>query len=405
MPTRARCLAAAAFFLPLQAAAQSSPSASELVEANCSACHATTLIERSSGYYEPGWRALILTMIDPGPEALDAIAAHLAEAHPPNDRRAPTLVEGDLDLAIEAWSGPTLGQRARDPVEAPDGSIWWTGQWADVVTRLDPETGEMKEFLLPSGARAHTVLADAEGRIWYTGNRNATVGMIDPATGEITEYPMPDPAARDPHSAIFGEDGRLFFSLQGSNMAGRLDPATGEIDLVTMPVANARPYGTKRAPDGTIWISANGSNHLFAIDPDTMEVTPHEISDSGTTIRRLDFAADGTIWFVNSGLGRLGHYDPTTGDLREWESPSGPDSHPYAIAVIDDAVWYNESGKRPDALVRFDPEAETFQSWVIPSGEIGSGIVRHMRRTADGALLIHQSATNTVMRVTARLKD
>jgi virginiamycin B lyase len=405
MPTRARCLAAAAFFLPLQAAAQSGPSAGELVEANCSACHATTLIERSSGYEEPGWRSLILTMIDPGPEALDAIAAHLAAAHPPNDRRAPTLVEGELALNIEAWSGPTLGQRARDPVEAPDGSIWWTGQWADVVTRLDPETGEMEEFLLPSGARAHTVLADDEGRIWYTGNRNATVGMIDPATGESTEYSMPDPAARDPHSAIFGEDGRLFFSLQGSNMAGRLHPATGEIDLVTMPVAGARPYGTKRAPDGTIWISANGSNHLFAIEPDTMEVTPHEVSDAGTTIRRLDFAADGTIWFVNSGLGRLGHYDPSTGDLREWESPSGPDSHPYAIAVIDDVVWYNESGKRPDALVRFDPEAETFQSWAIPSGEFGSGIVRHMRRTADGALLIHQSATNTVMRATARPKE
>jgi virginiamycin B lyase len=106
-----------------------------------------------------------------------------------------------------------------------------------------------------------------------------------------------------------------------------------------MPVPSARPYGTKRAPGGTIWILANGSNHLFAIDPDTMEVTPHEVSDPGTTIRRLDFASNGTIWFVNSGLGRLGHYDPATSELREWESPSGPDSHPYAIAVIDDVVW------------------------------------------------------------------
>lgn len=51
-------------------------------------------------------------------------------------------------------------------------------------------------------------------------------------------------------------------------------------------------------------------------------------------------------------------------------------------------------------LVRFDPENETFQSWPIPSGGIYAGIVRHMRVTRDGTgLLIHQSATNTVMRV------
>ena len=42
------------------------------------------------------------------------------------------------------------------------------------------------------------------------------------------------------------------------------------------------------------------------------------------------------------------------------------DVAPYALVVIDDIVWYNESGQRPDALVRFDPKTEKFQSWAIP---------------------------------------
>ena len=46
------------------------------------------------------------------------------------------------------------------------------------------------------------------------------------------------------------------------------------------------------------------------------------------------------------------------------------DSHPYAIAVVDGIVWSDESGKRPDMLVRFDPGTETFQSWAVPSGDI-----------------------------------
>src|SRR3546814_14114831 len=54
---------------------------------------------------------------------------------------------------------------------------------------------------------------------------------------------------------------------------------------------------------------------------------------------------------------------------------------------------------RPDMLVRFDPATESFQSWPIPSGGVYAGIVRHMRETRDGNLLIHQSSTNRIIRV------
>ena len=65
----------------------------------------------------------------------------------------------------------------------------------------------------------------------------------------------------------------------------------------------------------------------------------------GTTVRRLDIAPDGRIWYVNSGKGRLGVHDPKTGENTEWNSPSGPTSHPYGINVLEGIVWYNESTK------------------------------------------------------------
>ena len=55
------------------------------------------------------------------------------------------------------------------------------------------------------------------------------------------------------------------------------------------------------------------------------------------------------LWYVNSGEGRLGRYNLKSGELKEWPSPSGTRSHPYAIVVANGAVWYNESGQRPDA--------------------------------------------------------
>ena len=40
------------------------------------------------------------------------------------------------------------------------------------------------------------------------------------------------------------------------------------------------------------------------------------------------------------------------------------------------------------------------ESWPIPSGGVYAGIVRHMRPTRDGNLLIHQSSTNRISLVT-----
>ena len=392
-----------ALMLPARAIALPDGEGKQLVEGVCSSCHGTSLIERSSGYTREDWRFLVSTMIDlsNNPATESSILDYLAANFPPSANRAATPVAGPISIAFEEWQVPTLGQRSRDPVEAPDGNIWWVGQWRDILGRLDPRTGAMEEFRLPKGAKPHSVNIGPGGSAWYTGNRNATIGRFDPATEEITEFPMPDEAARDPHTAEFDANGILWFTLQGSNMIGQLDPASGAIELVSSPREKSRPYGVKIGADGSVWVACNGANCLLRVDPETMEVTQITLPGEGTKVRRLDIDRDGMIWWVNSGLGRLGRYDPKTGDITEWPSPSGPASHPYAIAVFDGAIWYNESGVRPDMLVRFDPDTETFQSWPIPSGPVHAGMLRHMRTTLDGkALLVHQSGTNHIARVT-----
>ena len=365
--------------------------AKSLVEAVCTSCHTTARISRSAGFDgRAQWRSLIDTMVSIAPAQADTIADYLAEHYPAKAARRPTLVPGPIQIEIEEWLTPTLGQRSRDPIEAPDGSIWWTGMWASLAGRLDPVTGDMQEYRLPPAARPHSILPDAAGRIWYTGNSNGTIGMLDPATGLVTEYPT---RSRDPHTAVFHPNGKLYFTAQQSGMLGRLDPETGELTEVD---TRTRPYGIKVGPGGRLWIAFNGTNAIGAMDPDSLEIDYFAIPDDRTRIRRLDIASDGRIWYVNSSLGRVGVLDPLTREVREWPSPSGPTSHPYALAVIDDVIWYNESGMRPDALVRFDPETERFQSWAIPSGV---GIVRHVWVTRAGELLIHQTSSNRVGRV------
>ncbi len=360
----------------------------DLVVNLCTTCHSTANITRSAGYSSAAeWRQVFSTMIELNDAQANTIASYLAEHFPEDTSRRPNLIAGDTDIEIIEWTVPTLGQRSRDPVEAPDGSIWWTGMWASLTGRLDPETGMMEEYQLPPASRPHTIVPDDKGNIWYTGNSNASVGMLDPKTGIVTEYKT---EARDPHSAVFHPNGNLYFTAQGAAMLGRLNPETGDLKEINV---EPRPYGIKVDSKGTVWVAFNGTNKIGAMDPDSMEVRYYEVPDESSRIRRLDLDSNDIVWYVNSTMGKIGRLDPATGEITQWNSPSGPNSHPYSMAVIDDVIWYNESGMRPDALVRFNPQTESFQSWAIPSGV---GIIRNTWVTEDGNLLIHQSSTNQV---------
>jgi virginiamycin B lyase len=373
----------------------------EAVQSNCSSCHNVSVITQSSGYTRAHWDELIATMVDLPDEQKRPVLDYLAQHYPPSHNPRPArIVGGPLRVSFREWAAQQLGQRARDPVEAPDGMIWYVGQRSDTIGRIDPRTNEVREWPLPAGALPHSVNIDAQGGVWYMGNGNGTIGRFDPATGEAREYRMPDANARDPHTAEFDRSGIMWFTLQQSNMIGRFDPRTGETRLVTIERPRARPYGIKIDAQGDPWVACNGGNCIIRVDRETMALQIIELPGADTTVRRLDIAGDGMVWYVNSGRGRLGRYNPQNGDIREWDSPSGPRSHPYAIAVIDGIVWYNESGVRPDPLVRFDPRTETFQSWAIPSAGLYAGMVRHMRATRDGNLLLHQGSTNRIILAT-----
>jgi len=191
-PFAASLIAAVVASIPVTATAQGKGKPSGLpegegkdrVEAMCTACHTTREIVTSSGYTREGWRELTNTMINlaGAPKDQEAITQYLAQHFPPNTKRAPKLVPGSEQITFKEWQTPTLGARSRDPIQAPDGTIWFAGQWANVIGKINPKTGEMKEYPLPANAMPHTVTLDAKGNVWYTGNKNATIGYLDPKT-------------------------------------------------------------------------------------------------------------------------------------------------------------------------------------------------------------------------------
>lgn len=300
----------------------------------------------------------------------------------------------ELKVTIHEWDVPTPKSRPHDPAVAPDGSLWYTGQFVNKLGRLDPATGAIREFPLKTEKSGpHGLVADRDGNIWYTGNYAGLIGKLDPRTGSITEYKMPDERADDPHTPVFDQQGILWFTVQGGNMVGRLDPRTGKIDLKEVPTKGALPYGIGVNSKGVPIFCEFGSNKIASIDPKKMVITEYKLRE-GARPRRMAIDAHDLVYYTDFERGYLGRLDISTGAVKEWASPAGSNSSPYGIAITPDGmVWYSEAGAKPNTIVRFDPKTETFAVAKIPSG---GGVVRNMAATKDGRVYIACSGVNKV---------
>ena len=232
----------------------------ELVTAHCLACHGASQITRS-GHDRDGWRNTVAMMINAGAKLpanqVDAVVDYLAKNFPAKAESTAVIVPGSVQVSIREWVVPTAGSRPHDPLAAPDGSIWYTGQMANVLGRVDPKTGAIREFHpAVAGSGPHGLVMDRDGDIWFTANFKAYIGKLDPRTGAVTQYKLPDPAARDPHTRY---------------------NAVAELHRTHLRVLLAAAGGT-----GNLGVQADAL--LALLEPGYVE---HQLSDRGLSLRAL----------------------------------------------------------------------------------------------------------------------
>src|SRR5438093_9179346 len=184
----------------------------QAVQKYCVQCHDLGQVTRA-GYSQEGWRNNIHMMLNVGAtlpqDEIESVIQYLAKHFPERPKPDAVVIPGSVQVTIKEWVVPTPGSRPHDPLATADGAIWYTGQFANVLGRLDPKTGQIKEYRLTPNAGPHGLTADKDGNIWYTANFGSRVGKLNPKTGELTEYRMPNTAARDPHTPVFDQKGNL----------------------------------------------------------------------------------------------------------------------------------------------------------------------------------------------------
>src|ERR1700730_17979779 len=122
----------------------------ETVRTVCSKCH--PLDRLTNGRTPQEWRNILTMMVvnygaPIPPDQMPAISDYIIKNFPDRSPK-PVLIPGKVQIDIKEWTVPTEGAWPHDPLAAPDGSIWYTGQMASLLGRFDPKTEKFKEYPL-----------------------------------------------------------------------------------------------------------------------------------------------------------------------------------------------------------------------------------------------------------------
>jgi virginiamycin B lyase len=252
------------------------------------------------------------------------------------------------------------GDHPHDVAPAPDGTVWYTGQRAGVLGRLDPKTGQVERIPLGDGSAPHGVIVGPDGAAWVTDSGLNAIVRVDPSTREVKTWKLPkDRADANLNTPAFDGRGRIWFTGQ-SGIYGRLDPKTGEMQVWDAP-KGVGPYGITATPDGAIYYVSLAGSFLGKPDLDTGETTVIEPTTAGAGTRRVWSDSEGRLWVSEWNAGNLSVYDPAA---REWKSYKLPGAAPHAYAVyVDDKdkVWVSDFAA--NAILEFDPDTGSFASF------------------------------------------
>ena len=136
-------LLAACLFLAAPARAQNAVlpdgPGKDTVQNTCSACHALTMIT-NSGHSKAQWDTVVHMMVNVGAQVpsgqFDQVVKYLAKNFPEKAVPPAQIVPGPVQVSFKEWDVPTPGSRPHDPMFAPDGMVWYTGQMANVLGRF-----------------------------------------------------------------------------------------------------------------------------------------------------------------------------------------------------------------------------------------------------------------------------
>jgi virginiamycin B lyase len=250
---------------------------------------------------------------------------------------------------------------------------------ADYLASINLSAGEQREYPLKTLPRVrgrgthvviteydmprrtiqpHDVVLDKDGMAWYTDFGDQILGKLDPKTGKVTEYKIPTVKAHEPTGSLVVEiqdNGKLLVGMMYQGSIGEFDPKTGEWKIWPMPPdlnhenAQLNQVTTKQHVDGKVWTNTNdGTGDIMRLDVNTgkyekfkpLTVLPG--GPSANAIYQVSPDKQNNAWLAEFRNNYIGRIDAKTGEATFYPVPTDKSRNRRGRMDEQDRFWFAE---------------------------------------------------------------
>jgi virginiamycin B lyase len=391
----------------------------DLIFGHCNICHQFQSRMASVGRDLDGWKDRVAFMrqtmhfsIFLGPnfsdQDADTVATYLDSLFGPDSTlpKSPADMPGyqktvrpfssdALNIVYVEYDMPAPSRMPFSAVPDKNGFLWIPDfGLANKITRLDPKTGEMKDFSIPfpGTGGVHSAVPAADGSVWLAEQGSNRIGRWDPVTEKITEFQdaylpgkegIEDGGSK--HTVRMDPSGKVWTS--GVPLT-RFDPETGKFERF---VEGVYAYDVKLDKNGDAWFTDPLVNKIGKVDVKTMKVSQWTPPTANSHPRRMEIGSDGMVYSGEYYGGKMLRFDPKAQTFKEFQLP-GPDPSPYAMGFdADGYLWYDSHNM--DTINRFDPRTGKVIEYPVPHSELA---MREFFRDAQGRMWYGTAPNNKV---------
>ena len=275
-------------------------------------------------------------------------------------------------VIITEYDLPRREAQPHDATVDSDGIVWYVDIGGHYLGRLDPRTGDIKEWKppvlkpgFPEGSG--DIRLDKDENLWIAMRQQGGVAKFDRKTEKFTAW--------QPPSEFIASDvriGKLAVAPAGpvwfknGPKLHRLDPKSGEMMTLSMPNDF---YGLDADAEGNVYLASLRSDNIGEVNAKTGEFKIYPTPTPKSGPRRGNVDLQGRYWFGEYFAGKIGMFDPKTKQFKEWTISPAPYSNPYdAIADRNGEVW--AGGEFTDNIYRLNPTNGETTSYLLPTLEM-----------------------------------
>jgi virginiamycin B lyase len=231
------------------------------------------------------------------------------------------------------------------------------------------------EFSIPADSKSYAITAAPDGTIWFLENSLNAVGELNPSSGAVKSFKIPT-AASSPQAIVAGPDKALWFTEFAGQHIGRIPmtaTSAGQIHEYFVPQPNpglytgngANPDWMARGSDGNLYFTDNGGGAIGRITPSgtvTAYNTPEQPSFGGS----IAAGPSNTLWFTEGGTPNTGRITATANPgVAEYTEPHGSQ---FFAAGSDGGVWFIEGGNK---IARMTTSSTITDEYAVPTASAG----------------------------------